>query len=119
MPKIQNFSIRAGTAQTINFDVDPDVSTPDYIGVNIIWTVYKQAFGQPDPSGAVITKVLDDGLQIDDPAAHKFHVDLSRSDTLGLSGNYYHRAQVIDASGAYSEVTVGIMTVENSGDPTI
>jgi len=112
MALIQNFSVRAGNSQAINFDVGPDDSTPSYIGMNIQWTVYQMSvIGQPDLQNIVLQKVLDDGLQIDDPETHKFHVDLSRGDTLDLVGNYYHLAQVIDADGNYTDVTLGVMTV--------
>lgn len=44
-----------------------------------------------------------------------FTVRLNPSDTLGLSGRYYHEAEVTDVLGNVSTVTVGHITIEPSG----
>jgi hypothetical protein len=109
-PLIQNFSVAAGNAVPITFDVGPD-------GVNtltdctIVWKVYNQAFGEPNGDPIISKTSPSDGIEIVDPIYQVFEVDLVKADTLELLGNYYHEATVIDALGNESTPTVGIMTV--------
>ena len=118
-PKIQNFSVPAGDGVDLNWDVDPDAGV-SLIGADIIWRAYEQEFGLPVAgSDPVISKRLDDGIQIDDPTALTFTVTIDRADTVGLLRNYYHEATVISEEGIWVTVTVGAMTVtqtENRDD---
>ncbi len=112
MPAIQqNFSIPAGDSMDVNFDVDPDdEDVVTLLGTTPYWVVYEQTHGIPfgDP---VIKKVLDNGLQITDPALLKFTATLDYDDTKDLLGNYYHEAFLIDGDSAHITTTLGIMTV--------
>lgn len=111
MPTIQNFSIPANDDVDINFDVDPDDGA-SLVGSTIYWRAYEQEFGLPvsgvDP---VLTKVLDDGIQITDPDAGQFVVTILADDTVDLLRNYYHEARIKDTDGNWVTVTTGIMTV--------
>jgi len=112
-PLIQNFSVPAGDAIDVNFDVDPDAELETLLGTTPYWVVYEQVFGVPtgDP---IIKKVLDNGLQITDPELLKFTAALSYNDTVDLLGNYYHEAFVIDGNDDHVSVTVGTMCVTNT-----
>lgn len=111
MPIIQNFSVPAGDDVDINFDVDPDDGA-SLIGATIYWRVYEQENGLPvagvDP---VLEKVLDDGIQITDPATGQFVVTIDAADTTDMLRNYYHEARIHDEDGNWVTVTIGILTI--------
>lgn len=111
MPIIQNFSIPAGDDVDVNFDVDPDDGA-SLVGATIYWRVYEQEFGQPIAGAdAVLEKVLDDGIQVTDPDAGQFVVEIAADDTVDMLRNYYHEARIKDVDGNWVTVTTGIMTV--------
>ncbi len=111
MPIMQNFSLPAGDAADINFDVDPDAGQT-LMGSMIYWEMFEQKHGVPVPGvDPVVRKVLDDGLQITDPDELKFTVSLQRADTIGLLRNYYHEAKVVDVDGNHVTVTQGVATI--------
>ena len=113
-PLIQHFSLSAGDAAEINFDVDPD-SGVSLLGATPYWLAYEQDNGVPDiDAGPVLKKVLDNGLQITDPDLLQFQVILDFDDTKDLLGNYYHEAFVIDADDRHVTTTVGIMTIKQT-----
>lgn len=114
MPALQNFSVVANNDTDVNFDVGPD-DGGSLIGTTIYWRAYEQENGSPVPGAdPVISKTLDDGLQITDPDLGKFVVELDATDTVELLRNYYHEATIVDGDGATVTVTFGIMTVTPS-----
>lgn len=115
---IQNFSVPAGDSVDINFDIDPDDGV-SLVGATIYWRAYEQQFGQPLPGvDPVIEKYTDHGLQVTDPEAQKFTVELDRTDTIDLLRNYYHEATIRDPNDNWVTVTLGIMTVTGTENRT-
>ncbi len=109
IPLIQNFSIPAGDGMAVHFDVGPDGAI-SLLGSNIMWVAYKQQHGMVTDTTPIIKKVLDDGLQIDDPTLLQFTVTLTKDDTIDLLGNYKHEALVIIDSRRIT-VACGIMCI--------
>ena len=115
--KIQNFSMSRGNSGELFFDVNPDDGV-SFVGANITWYVYGQAFGIPDKTTVLINKSVDHGgITITDPDLLKFTVTLDPSDTDNLDGNYYHEATIYDRSGDVVTCTVGVMSVTDTGAP--
>jgi hypothetical protein len=94
--------------------VGPDGSI-SLLGSNIFWVAYEQQHGIVTNTTPVIKKVLDAGLQIDDPDLLKFTVTLEEADTLNLLGNYKHEALVI-ISGRRITVANGIMCITETNN---
>jgi len=111
-PLIQNFSVPAGDAMQVNFNVDPDGAI-SLLGSNIEWNVYKQQHGVITDQTPILTKTLDNGLQIDDPLTWTFHVTLLEADTIDLLGNYRHSGKVT-IEGSKITVVDGVMCVTES-----
>jgi hypothetical protein len=112
-PLIQNFSIAAGDAKTVNVDVGPDEGAT-LADCQIIWKVYEQEHGCPKPGvDPLITKTneTDGGITVISPTAPTFKIDLDKDDTVELLRNYYHEVTIIDDDGNRTTPTVGIMTV--------
>jgi len=109
MKTVQNFSMPRGDDFQVSLDIDPDVSS--LVGSQVTWRVYAQdtgvAIGAP-----VLTKNLDQGLEITDPTYQLILITLQGADTAGLApGNYYHEATVYDIDGKRTSVSAGILTL--------
>jgi len=111
MPAVaQNFTIPQGSTSQINFVVDPPVGET-LLGTQIYWSVFPLLLDLPQLP-AVIRKSLDNGLQVNDPIAQTFYVNLIQADTEDLPpGNYYHEVVVTDPTGALTVTTEGVMTL--------
>ena len=114
IPLIQNFSLPAGDDTAVHFDVGPDGGI-SLLGSNIFWVAYEQKHGIVTNKTPIIKKVLDDGLQIDDPDLLQFTVALTEADTLNLQGNYKHEALVI-IDGNRITVANGIMCITETNN---
>lgn len=111
MAALQNFSLLAGDDETVTFTVDQTSGIDIRLsGMLIEWKVFLQDNGVVSNETPLISKTLTDGIVIV-PSPEGFVVTIARADTLGLLGNYYHEAKVIDGLGDYTTVTQGIMTV--------
>jgi len=111
-PLVQNFSINAGDPVRVNIDVNPDTGVSLIPGVQIFWTAFKQRFGVPvTTEPPAIRKVLDAGIEIDDPDTLTFHVDLDAADSIDLLGNYYHETVIQSVAGDKLTVNCGEVTV--------
>ncbi len=109
IPLVQHFSIPAGDGISVHFDVGPDGAI-SLLGSDIYWVAYKQKHGIVTDPTPVIKKVLDFGLQIDDPTLLQFTVEIDKADTINLLGNYKHEALVLIA-GRRITVANGIMCI--------
>lgn len=109
----QNFSIPAGNAETVTFDVLPVGIPPLSHATDIVWCVYEQELGIPVAGAApLITKKLSLGnISFIDSPREQFFVNLDPEDTVNLLRNYYHEATILDTIGAALAVAEGIMTV--------
>jgi hypothetical protein len=111
MPALaQNFTLPVGQATQINFVVVPAVGDT-LLGSNIFWSAFATLQVLPQ-TPAVIRKMLDYGIQVDDPVAQTFHVTLTAADTQLLTpGNYAHETVIIDGEGNPTWTTEGVMTL--------
>lgn len=116
MAKIQqNFSLSAGDDIIISLDVNPDVES--LVGTNITMRVYDQEFAVPigDP---VITKDIDNGLQISDPEYGIVLIQFDSADTMELTPkNYVYEITMYDTEGKRITVTEGVLTLNRTVNP--
>lgn len=111
--QLQDFSVCAGNDALITVNVETTVSGDTLDGSTLYWQAYNQSFGVPsgDP---IIVKTNDSGggdLVVLGSPPMTFTLQLAEADTLGLLGNYYHEAVVIDEIGGRVTILQGIMTV--------
>ncbi len=111
-PIIQNFSVPANDDVKLNFTLTPLSGASIGPGAQIFFNVYEQEFGNVEPGvPPVIVKVLDHGIEVTDPNAKKFTVQLLKTDTVNLLRNYGYEVLVIDVDGNQVRTTVGILTI--------
>lgn len=111
----QNFSLAAGDDIEISLDIDPD--TESMIGTDITFRVYDQSAGVPIDD-AIITKDLDDGLQISDPDYGQAVITFLAADTLDLMPkNYAFEITTYDIDDLRTTVAKGIMTLLRTNNP--
>jgi hypothetical protein len=111
-PVVQNVSVPADDDAELDFSLTP---TGDIVlgpGSQIFFDVYEQQFGQPIPgTPAVLSKVLDHGIQITNPDLLQFTVTIARADTVAMLRNYYYETRVVDVNNSSVTTTVGIFTI--------
>lgn len=73
----------------------------DLTGGSVVWVLAES------PTGGSLVKLTNDSGSGVTVSGSTFTVSLSPIHTSGLSGTYYHEAQVIDANNNVSTVTVG------------
>ena len=61
------------------------------VGVGIVWMLARSK----DSTPLIIKNSLDSEVQIVDAAGGRFNVELSRTETAALDGQYYHEAKII------------------------
>lgn len=111
-PIIQNFSLPADDDAKLDFTLLPSSGVTLGPGTAIIFSVYEQEFGIPIPNvPAILTKVLDHGIEITDPDTKQFTVTLLRADTAALLRNKYYEVRVVDVNDLAVTTTNGILTV--------
>lgn len=109
---VRNLEIHAGDDLAIPVAVtDAAGQAVDLTGAAIAW---QAARGTPErfSKTAVVSKASGAGITITDPAGGVFEIALASADTQGLSGSFYHEAEVTDAGGNKTTVMTGTMTVE-------
>jgi len=111
---VQNFTLPAGDDVTLRFTVSSDDMNSTLDNVTIYWWAARY---KTSPQSDIVIKKdsATGGIAVADSVNRIFDVTLSRADTLGLIGRYYHEAKVVDDTGGYITVTTGKMTVS----PTI
>jgi hypothetical protein len=116
MPLIQqNFSLAAGDDKIISLDINPDVES--LVGTNLTFRAYDQSFGVP-LGDALVTKNLDDGLEISDPDYGIVLITFVRADTIDLMPkNYAFEITTYDPNDKRITVTQGIMTLNRTKNP--
>jgi hypothetical protein len=112
---IQDFSVPASNDMDVTFILDPadGISLTD---AQVLWSAYGASFAAPVPLPVLIVKdsnvIGPDGTEITIvESPETFVVHLFSDDTALAPGNYYHEAEVIDASGNHATVCQGSMTV--------
>lgn len=98
----QNFEMFAGDTENVVVTVTEGGSPINLSGATIRW-VMKRA-GSVTP---LISKTSPAGITITDTAGGKFTISLMPADTEDQRGDYYHEAEVTDASGNVSTVMTG------------
>ena len=106
----QDFSIPSGDDVVLNFTVSDDQMS-SLSGATVRWRAYHQKFTVPYGEPVISKQTGGNGITITNAANRLFDVSISESDTQNLTGRYYHEAEVEDASGNKSTVTIGIMTI--------
>lgn len=116
-PAIENFEVEAGDDVVLNFSVSaPSGTTLD--GAEVKWWASRERADEPDGE-PVLEKSVGDGIVITNTALRTFAVTLTAEDTEGLSGRFYHEAEVTDSEGKKSTVTKGVMTVKKTLIPSL
>lgn len=99
----------AGDTKTLQVTVkDENGDAVDLTGASIRWQASRSVNKRP----ADLEKSVGDGITITDATAGRFDVTLDSADTEDLRGDFYHEAEVIDASGNVSTVFTGTLTIE-------
>lgn len=107
MTQAINVTIPAGDSASVVLPFDAV-----YSGQEIVWALYEQEYGIPDPdAAALLTKLTGGhGVSVLSPPT-QFAVYLDEADTIGLLRNYYHEATAIDLDGDRVTLVTGIFTV--------
>lgn len=113
VPIIQNVSVPADNDCELDFTLKGAI--PGFTigpGTQILFSVYESQFAMP-VSGvpAVLSKSIDNGIQITNPNELLFRVVITRADTPTLLRNYYYEVSVVDLSGNLVTTTIGVFTV--------
>jgi hypothetical protein len=104
----QNFVMFSGDDKTLRFTVlDSSSASIDLTGASVTWML-----ATDDKSASLIKKSTDSGCGISISGC-TFDVDLSPSDTDGLTGVYYHEAQVRDSASDLSTVATGWANIKH------
>lgn len=104
----QNFEIHAGDSRDIVVTVtDSQGGAVDLTGAAIAWQLARSA----DAASPAVFKSLGTGISITDGPNGVFTVTLDSADTEGLTGLYYHEAEVTDTAGNRSTVLSGVATI--------
>lgn len=103
--KNQNFSMVAGDSK----EIIVTIADVDLFGCTIKWVAKRRV----SDAQHKIKKDNLDGVSI--TTASTFTITLKPSDTKGLSGSYYHEAEITDAVGNVSTIMIGSMSIERSG----
>jgi hypothetical protein len=111
-PIIQSFDVPANDDVDLDFTLTPSTGPDLGPGTKIYFNVYESVFGQPVAGApSIISKTMESGIEITDPALKTFKVRLVKTDTVGLLRNYYYEVTVIDPENNSVTSTVGVMTV--------
>lgn len=111
--KNQNLELYAGDSKYLDFIATDNGAAVDLTGVTIKWVMKRFV---SSASNDVYKDTIGGGVSITDAANGKFTVTIAPSDTKTLAvGTYYHEAEVTDALGNVSTVTVGKVTLIASG----
>lgn len=102
--KNQDFEMFAGNSKDIIITM---ADSSGLSGATIKWVLKKSVNGQ-----LITMKTVGGGISI---GLTFFTVRLNPADTEGLSGRFYHEAELTDVLGNVSTVTTGHVTIEASG----
>jgi len=117
MPTIQNFSVPRGNSLDVTVNVETDVVGETLEGAEVFWSVWEQKHGvvTTDATGArlppLIQKTVGHGITVLASPPMEFVISMEQPDTVGLLGNFYHEAEVIDGDGNHVTVMQGLLTV--------
>jgi hypothetical protein len=120
MAKEENFEWWQGNNGILAFDVDPatiEDALTSLSGCTIRWQVFEIVDGVPNVGVPIITKVSPTNIDITSPSEMLYEVTLARVDTLNLFApkEYYHEAEVEDATGKRVTTTYGKMKLHFTG----
>jgi hypothetical protein len=117
MTAIQDFSIPLGDDLDVVFSLDP-ADNISLTGATVNWQVYAMNFAVPDTTQQLLAKNSGSGGVTIDDTAGQFIVHLVAADTEPMfCGNYYHEAEIVDASGNHATVCQGAMAVTQAMIP--
>jgi hypothetical protein len=109
----QNFEMWQGDTKEVFIRVyDPEDNYYDITGAQVKWKMKMQVFNGPEPT---LVKETGNGITIPDPLRGLIRIQIDPEDTEAMpAGYYYHEAQLIEADGAVSVITVGRVTLNPS-----
>jgi|SRR5215472_13471924 len=108
---VQAFSIPQGDDMDVGFTVDP-ADNISLVGATVTWQAFPMSYAVPATPPIIIKSSAVSGeiTVLDSPG--NFIVHLLAADTAALyCGNYYHEAEILDASQYRATVCQGAMAV--------
>jgi hypothetical protein len=106
---ILNFSVAAGNSLELAIPVDG----LELSGALAYWRLYISTYGAPTPLSVPMIEKDNDHLGgvVLVPSPESMIVNLTKTDTEDLAGNYYYEAKVNEHDGEVTTVAQGIVTV--------
>lgn len=84
--------MKAGSTTLFRFTAREDDGTLiPLVGVEIVWMLARSK----DSTPILVRSTLDTEITIVDPANGRFDVELTKEETAGFSGQYYHEAKIV------------------------
>lgn len=107
----QDFTMWSGDDKTLTITVtDANDVVVDLTGASALVWILKRS---KHAAAILVTKGLGAGVTITDAENGIFTVDLNPADTAALTqNNYYHEAQITDASGNISTLLIGTANIK-------
>lgn len=101
-----DFEMYSGDDFNVNATVNEDIA-----GASIKWALKKRV----SSAETIAYKTTGDGITITNSSAGEFTIRLDAIDTEGLYGEFYHEAELTDATGFKSTVLVGTAKLIRTG----
>lgn len=114
--QVTDFEMYAGDTKQIQVDVvDLDDVAVDLIDATIVWEMASSKWKRQTSPTVYIRKTTNsgDGITLS-MTQGRFFIDLDSIDTDGLSGNFYHEAQITTSGGVVGTALVGVITIKKN-----
>lgn len=108
---LQDVTMHSGDSKTLTVTVYKDTAhtvVKDITGATVKYEARRNANSR---GTATIVKSVGSGIVLTDPTNGVFVVTLAATDTNGLSGDFYHEAEVTDAGGDKQTAMTGTLTI--------
>jgi hypothetical protein len=103
--KKQNFEMIAGNTKSLTVTVTTSAGAiVNLTGASIRWVLRYT-------SGSIMKSTTDENIFVATPSSGVFQIVIDAGDTVGLSGNYAHEAEITDSNGNVSTIFTGIATI--------
>lgn len=108
MTALQNFRAVSGDNITVGVTVtDADGAAVDLTGATIRWSARKLG----EAANAIEKSSGAGEVELTDPTAGEFEVELEPADTDDLEGVFQHESEITDVAGRVTTVAIGAMTL--------
>lgn len=108
----QNFEMFQGDTKKLAVTVaDSAGAAVDLTGATVKWRMAPKV---ASPTATLSKQTGGAGIDLTDPVAGVFTVNLNSSDTQQLVGEFYHEAEVTDAAANITTVLTGRITIKPS-----